>query len=174
MSNLLKEILDMLPLPYKWIDNERATFSLEDVNYGIFIDYLSLDLKDKKYNVANISFGRIKNEKFNNADNLDTSITNFGKPRTVLSTIAVACIENKQVISCDLICLAVSDQAKEKRFNIYSLALSELRSKVKDFASAKDVYVKTQNGTRIVILSKVEFTEEEQKEISEKLKIDKL
>lgn len=174
MSNLLKEILGMLPLPYKWIDEELAVFSLDDKKYGIFVDYLDLALHKKTIDVANISFGIIKNDKFDNADDLDTSITNFGKPRIILSTVAEACIKNQKITNCDIICLAASDQAKEKRLNIYSLATSEIMSKVKSFNSANSIKVKTQNGTLIMILSKIEFNKEEQLEISQKLNIDKL
>ena len=174
MSALLKEILDMVALPCKWEDSERATFLADDLKYGIAIEYLMLDVSNKHLTVANVSFGRLKNKTFQNADDLDTSITNFGKPRTILSTVAEACINNEDVIKSDLICLAAADQAKEKRLNIYSLALSEIRSKVKEFSAAADIYVKSKNGTQIIILSKAEFSEDEQREISEKLEINKL
>lgn len=94
---------------------------------------MSLDINNKKYNIANISFGIIKNENFKTENDLDTSITNFDKPRIILSTVAEACISNKKLISNHLISLAASDQVKEKRLNIYSLALAEIRNKVEEF-----------------------------------------
>ena len=45
MSSILKEILDMVALPYKWIDDKRAIFSYQDKKYGIYIDFLDLKLK---------------------------------------------------------------------------------------------------------------------------------
>ena len=103
----------MVALQYKWIDSERAVFEFNEKKYGIFIDYQVLKL-NKSINIANISFGIIKG-KFNTADDLDTSITNFGKPRTIFSTVAEACISNKEIINCDIICLAAADQSKNKR-----------------------------------------------------------
>lgn len=163
----------MVALPYKWIDSERAIFEYENYKYGIFIEYLQLRVNRVDYNVANISFGILKSDKFTIANDLDTSRTNFGKPRTVLSTVGEACVSNKEVLNCDIICLAAVDQIKEKRFNIYQLALIEITGKVKAFDNAKTFHVKSKNGSEIIILSKIKFTEEEQKEISEKLGIDK-
>ena len=162
----------MVALPYKWLDSERAIFEFQDKKYGIFIDYQVLNLSKSKVNVANISFGIIKRQ-FNKADDLDTSITNFGKPRTILSTVAEACISNKEIINCDIICLAASDQAKEKRLNIYSLALSEIRSKVKKFKLANDIDIKVPNGTILTLLSTYLFSEDDKKLIFDKLGISK-
>ena len=171
MSNLLKEILDMVALPYKWLDLERATFKSDDKKYGIFIDYQVIQLKSS-INVANISFG-IFSDQFVNSDDLDTSITNFGKPRTILSTVAEACISNKEIINCDIICLAAADQLKNKRNLLYSIALSEIRSKVKKFKLANDITVTTQNGTIITLLSNYLFSEDDKKIISIELGINK-
>ncbi len=162
-----REMLDMQPLPFKWLDEERATFLMDEVEYGIHAEYLDLKISNNVYDVANISFGRIKDKKFTKAEDIDTSITNFGKPRTVLTTVSDACLANKEIINCDLICIAAADQAKEKRLNIYSITISEIRNKVKSFEKIKDIYVKTKTGTGIIILSKIEFSKEEQQEISE-------
>ena len=174
MSNLIKEILDMVALPYKWIDKHKALFEYDDKKYGIYVDYFHLKLSTMKTaDVANISFGIIKNDNFSVSNDLDTSITNFGKPRTILSTVAEACLSNKDVVNCDIISLASADQIKEKRTLVYSLALAEIRNKVKEFSVAKDLNIKSKNGTVITLLSKIEFTEEEQKEITKELEIDK-
>lgn len=163
----------MVALPYEWIDKDKAIFTSDDKTYGIFVDYLELTVTGKINTIANISFGIIKG-KFDNVNDLDTSITNVGKPRTILSTVSEACLANKEIINCDIISLAATDQAKEKRLNIYSLATSEIKSKIKAFNSTNTIYVKTKNNTLIIILSKIAFNEEEQLEISQKLKIDKL
>lgn len=174
MSSILKEILDMVALPYKWIDDKRAIFSYQDKKYGIYIDFLDLKLK-KIYEVCNISFGLLRSdiEKFSEND-LDTSITNFGKPRTILSTVAEACIVNQSIIKSDIICLAASDQSKSKRLNIYSLATSEIISKVPAFNRSNTFLIKTQTGSEVIIISKFKFDIEDQLEISSSLGIDKL
>ncbi len=158
----------MTPLPFEWLDKKRATFQFKDHGFGIFVDFLTLSL-DKSVDVANISFGRIEGSNFNNAGDLDTSLTNLGHIRTILSTVAAACISNKQVTSSDVICLASTDQAKDKRTLIYSVALSEIRSRVIAFSSAKDIKVLSPNGTKIILLSKIEFTEKDKLKIASEL-----
>ena len=182
MSVLLKELLDMEALPFKWIDTERCVFKFNDIKFGIYAEYQELDLGkiewegsdlgNKKIEIANISFGIFKTS-FTNSSDLDTSITNFGKPRTILSTVAEACLGNQQIINSDIIALAASDQAKEKRFSIYQLALSEIRQKIKVFRN-ENFLIQTENGTKIVLLSKVILTDEEKEFVKEKLGIDKL
>ena len=182
MSILLKELLDMEALPYKWIDNERCVFKFEDIKFGIYAEYQELDFGktewegidfgNKKIDIVNISFG-IFNTTFRTASDLNTSITNFGKPRTILSTVAEACLANSQIINSDIIALAASDQAKEKRFNIYQLALSEIRQKVKMFNN-ETFNIQTSNGTKIALLSKVILSDSEREFVKEKIGIDKL
>lgn len=164
----------MVALPYEWTDRHKAVFEHNDKKYGIYVDYFRLKLSTlKNADVANISFGIIKDDNFSGSNDLDTSITNFGKPRTILSTVAEACISNKDIVNCDIISLASADQVKQKRTLLYSLALAEIRNKVKEFSVAKDLSVKSKTGTIITLLSKIEFTEEEQKEIAKELEIDK-
>jgi len=172
-TKLLLELLDMVPLPFKWLDNNRAVFTFEGRNFGIYVDFLSLVLKKKHASVVNVSFGIIK-DKFVGADDLDTTLTNLGKIRTVLSTVAAACIANKEVALSDIVCIASADQAKDQRNIIYSIALSEIRAKVPAFSHAKQILVMSNNGTKIILLSKVEFTEADKLEISNILGINKL
>lgn len=172
MSNLLKEILDMVALPFKWIDEERAIFRFNGLKFGIYVEYLEIELPTRLINVANISFGIIKNT-FNSANDLDTTITNFGKPRTILSTVAEACLANNILISSDIISLAAADQAKDKRMILYSLAASEIKNKLKIFRG-NDIRIKTANETKAFLLSKINFSEEEQEIIKSKLNLDKI
>lgn len=170
---LLKEILDMAALPYNWLNNEKATFSFNGKTFGIVIYFLKLELasSSQKYNVSNISFGVIPEEKkktFTTAD-LNTEITDFGKPRTILSTVAEACLANKELISSDIIALAAADQVKEGRALIYSLAISEIRNNHTGFSNAKDIRLKNSEGKYFVLLSKVDFSEEEKQEVANKL-----
>lgn len=172
MSNLLKEILDMSALPFKWIDNERAVFRFNDSKFGIYVEYLEIRLPTRLINVANISFGILKNN-FNNANDLDTTLTNFGKPRTILSTVAEACLENNTLISSDIISLAAADQAKDKRMTLYSLAATEIKSKIKVF-KGNDILIKTANETKAFLLSRTSFSKEEQEIIKTELNLDKI
>ena len=49
ITNMLtfREMLDMQPLPFKRLDESRAIFSMDDVEYGIFVDYLDLTIKNR-------------------------------------------------------------------------------------------------------------------------------
>jgi hypothetical protein len=171
MSNLLKEILDMVALPYQWLDSERAIFKFEDISYGIIVEYLELKLPTRIIHVSNVSFGLIK-EKLQTADDLDTSLTKFGKLRTILSTVAEACLANSDLMKCDVIALAAAEQAREKRSIVYSFAISEIKTKVKAFR--KDFTVKSKSGSLIMLLTKIDLTVEEQSYIKDQLGLNKV
>lgn len=172
MSRLIKEILDMVALPYEWLDDERCVFEFNGKKFGIFAEYLELKLSPNVFDIVNILFGTYEKE-FNENEDLNLDLTNFGKPRTILSTVSEACIANRKIINSDIICLAASDQVKNKRSIIYSLALSEIRTKVKEFNHANDIELKTDDGANIVLLSKVEFSNEEKEYISKELGLTK-
>jgi hypothetical protein len=169
---LLRELLNMNPLPFEWLDNERATFSFNEQAYGIFVGYMGLTLDVTEHLLANISFGTLKGP-FNGEEDLDTSLTNIGSPRRILATVAEACLANKDVVDADIICLAAGDQAKHKRVSIYSLALSEIRTKVPKFQASKDIRLTAANGAQVIVLSAVEFTKDEQSFIASELKLTK-
>lgn len=177
MGKLLKEILDMVALPYEWSSDERATFEFNEKTFGIYVEFASLELESssKRYNVANISFGIIQPQRkltFLPKD-LDTEITNFGKPRTILSTVAEACLSNNELMSSDIIALAAADQAKEGRALVYSLAISEIRNKHTGFSNAKDIRLTNADGKYFILLSKIAFNEEEKQEVVDKLGFSK-
>lgn len=163
----------MVAQPYKWLSKERCIFEFENKKFGIFVSYIPIELKNgREFTVANISFSVIQNEKFNEED-LNTQLTGIGKPRTVFSTVAEACIANKKILKTDVICLAGSDNLANKRSLLYSVALAEIRSKVKEFDDALDIKAKTSNGTLITMLSKIEFTHEEKEQLKDTLMISK-
>lgn len=172
MSKVLKEILNMTALPFKWIDSQRCIFNFDNKKFGIFADYQSLKLNTREISIVNISFG-IFDKKFLSDNDLDTSLTNFGKPRTILSTVAEACIQNSELINNDIISLAASDQVKNKRILLYSLAGSEIKQKYPEFKQ-KDINIKTENGTLAFLLCRIEFTKEEQDLIKKELNLDKV
>ena len=177
MSGLLKEILDMVALPFEWSSNERATFEFNGETFGIFVEFARLELQssNREYNVSNISFGIIDKNRIKtfSPNDLNTEITNFGKPRTILSTVAEACLANKELISSDVIALAAADQAKEGRALVYSLAISEIRNKHTGFFKSNDIRLKNSEGKYFVLLSKVNFSDEEKQEVADKLGFSK-
>jgi hypothetical protein len=168
----LKEILDMKALPFDWINENQAIFKLGSQRYGIFVEYLELQLVKRKIDIANISFGRI-GDQFKEVSDLDTSLTKLGKPRTIMSTVAEACLSNNELTNCDVIALAAADQASAARIMIYSLATAEIKLKRPEYRK-KDIELKTETGSRIILLAKTEFTALEVKQISQKLKLDKI
>jgi hypothetical protein len=171
---LLQEILGLTPQPYKWVSDNKCTFEFKDRKFGIYVEFQELNLSTKlKASVANISFGVLKGDSFNAEDDLDTSLTGFGSPRLIFSTVADACIKNAEIVKSDIICLAGSDESKDKRALLYSVALAEIRSRVKEFHKAKDITAKTSNGTILTLLSKIKFTDEEKEEIKDELLISK-
>ena len=170
---LLTEILDMKPVKFRWISPLKAVFSVDEVLYGILLDELQLKLPDRNLVVVNISFGVVDSESFTEHD-LRTNLTNAGKPRTVLSTVSEACLNNKKVIKSDVIALAAADQATSRRTVLYSLALQEISRKVPEFANAVDIQIKTINGSVISLLSKTEFRDDEVEILKRDLMIDKM
>lgn len=169
---LLKELLDMIPLPYEWIDNIRCKFSLENKTYGIYLDDLELKLADRSLSVANISFGTFK-ESFKNSNDLDTSLTNNQQPRKILSTVASALSNNKTLYQYDILVLASSDQVKNKRLMLYSLAVQEIKNSNEKLKDCEIIELISSNGSKLIVLSKIKLDELEQKEILDNLGISK-
>jgi hypothetical protein len=162
----------MKALPYNWISSERCVFALDDKQFGIYIEYQELTLQDRDLEVANITFGLIKSYNFDHSS-INTELTNFGKPRTILSTVAEACLANFDLMKCDVIALAAADQAKDQRIFVYSLAMAEIKQKKPEFRK-KDIQVRTKNGSRLILMSKIEFTKVEQDYIIQQLDLEKL
>ena len=91
----------------------------------------------------------------------------------IFSTVAEACCNNKDIIKSDIICLAASDQVKNKRTLLYSVALGEIKIRIPEFHKANDIKITTENGTVLTLLSKVNFNKKEKDEIKDKLLISK-
>ena len=166
----------MKPLPFSWQDSEHAVFNFKESQYGILISYLSLEILDSSnaISVANIAFGVLKSDSFKTEDDLDLNLTGGNMQRTVFSTVASACLSNKNVVESDVIFLGSSDKVKDKRSLLYSLALSEIKNKEKRFADRNNIRVKTSNGTILNLLSSIEFNDEQQKEVADKLGLTKV
>jgi hypothetical protein len=79
---------------------------------------------------------------------------------------------NKQLLECHIIALAEADQAKNQRSVVYSLAVSEIKSKVKEFR--RDFNVKTSNGTHVLLLAKIDLTDKEKEAVLDQLSLSKL
>lgn len=169
---LLREILNMTPLPVKWQSNTQARFVMSDETYGILLEVQELTLPSRKIDICNVSFGRLKDDKKDvSEDNLDRSLTNKGQTRTVLSTVANACVANNTVLNSDIVVLAGADQAREKRANIYLLGISELSNAIK--SQFKHTLRFKLGNAQVVALSKIDFDDEELNFITSNLDIQK-
>jgi len=168
----IKKLLNMEPLPFKWLDEARAIFASGDTVLGIVAELLTIELSGSSYSVANVSFGII-HDTFENPEDLDLTLTGKGLARTIFSTVGAACLANTAVTGSDIICLGASDKVKERRDILYSMALTELQPKLKKFDRANNIRAITDNGTFINILSAVKFSAEDQELIADKLGIIK-
>lgn len=167
------EILGAKPLSFKWLDENRAVFTFNDQKFGIYADLMRLELNKNIYDICNISFGTF-DKTFKTSDDLSTSLTRFKNPLTIFSTVAKACLSNKEIIECDHICLIGADEDKEKRSSLYSVAAHEIITQVESFNRHNLLFAYTSKGSLIVSISKQKLTPEEQQELGEKLKIGKL
>lgn len=157
---LLCEILNIEYLPVEWIQPDVGEFFVDDVKYGIIFENLNIRLPTRTVIVVNISFGNIiDNNQPISSSNINRGIKHTGKPRTVLSTVGNACAHNSYIKNFDMIVVAASDQVKEKRIGIYTLALSELLTLLPEYQY--DYTAKTPNGSLLAIQSRVQLTQQE-------------
>lgn len=163
---LLKEILQLQPLPYKWLSPTQGSFEFKGLPFGIYLNEFEMTLKNRVISVVNISFGPLKNPKQPiNENNIDTSLTNLGKPRTILATVSNALVNNSQLKTNDIIVMAAAIQV-EKRINVYTIAYAEISHEFPEYRK-NPFYAKLKSGSTLIALSKVEFTQEEINEIGE-------
>lgn len=157
---LINEILNVEPLPHRWITPTSGVFDLEGTPFGIVLESYNLQLPERAIGVVNISFGIIRDTNLDvTPQNIDRTLTNFGKPRTVMATVAAACTNNPTVKQHDIIIVAASDQVKEKRIGVYTLAISELASKMPEYEFSYRAH--TPSGSILVVESRVELTQDE-------------
>ena len=156
----LDEILNLQPLPYKWISPMVGTFEFNDKLFGIVIEPQQFRLPGKVIIMANIVFGIVIdiNQPIS-VDNLDITITNFGRPRTVMATVAEACIHNSSLLQFDMILVGATSEI-DKREGVYILAVNEIGRKLPQYSQT--YRITTPMGARIIILSKMIITPEEE------------
>jgi hypothetical protein len=171
LRDILEAIIDHPKLSFKWIDDQRCTFEFNERIFGIYIDYQTLF---EKYSVANVSFGVLKQKsRFFSDEEIDTKLTGDGKPKLIFSTVAHACLANKNLTGCDMIALAGADEKKEKRVILYDVLIWEIQTRFSEFKSRNIFYIKTPFGIA-TILSKFMLTPDEQKLVQDELKISKI
>lgn len=157
---LLQEILDVDYLPVDWISPNIGTFNFNDHLFGIVLESININLPNRIVKVVNISFGIvIDNTKPINSDNIDRTITNFGKPRTILATVGRACVSTPFLQQHDIIIVGASDQVKNKRFGIYGLAIAEMSRHLPEYKYSYKAH--TPNGTILIVESRIELTQSE-------------
>lgn len=156
---MLTEIINVPPLPYRWVSSEVGTFEYAERPFGIVLESFNLVLQHRQVSVVNISFGVIVDPTQPiTASNIDRKLTGFGKPRTIMSTVAEACVNNPHVKSHDMFIVAASEQVTQ-RVGLYTLALSDLSTRLPEYKFSYRAHTPT-NAT-LVIQSKVELTQEE-------------
>lgn len=156
----LYEILNIEHLPYEWLTPTTGKFILNETVFGIVLEEMTLRLPSRDLSVVNITFGPVVDmSKPISERNIDRNLTNFGKPRTVMSTVANACVNNPQLKQNDIIIVAASDQVKEKRIGIYTLAISELATRLAEYKYS--YRATTREKSILVVDSKVELTDDE-------------
>lgn len=171
---LLRELIEIEPVPYKWLSNTIAEFNIDNEFYGICVEVIPIASSKRAYKFANISFGPVINIRESiSPSNISRALTGKGKPRAVISTVADACIHNRILMACDVLVLAGADQAALRRSNIYLLAYTEISYKIPQF---KHIYrpeilnKKTGIKSLLVCISKVKISPEESKIILDQLK----
>lgn len=172
--NFLKEILNMTALPFNWLDDKRCQFTIQNKQIGIFIEFVDINLTTRHVSCANVVFGEIINDKFEDETSLSLTLTGLGKPRTVFSTVAEACIANINIINSDIICIASTDDVKETRNLLYSLMFSEIKEKIIKFKNAKIINMMSETGNYLVLLTNLDFSREEITLINSQLGLKKL
>jgi hypothetical protein len=164
----LNEILGMTPLQFKWIDDRTCRFSYDNLNFVICLEILEYKFlhSGKNVNCANVSYGTVEsNNGHVEPDQLNKNLVNLGKPRTIISTVAKACLSNGELVSCDVIMLAASDQHAAKRSVIYNLAASEIQRVLPKFKT----YHVTKDNSKLVILAKADFDDDQLSELADVL-----
>ena len=157
---LLREILNLNPLHYKWISPTIGSFEFNNHLFGIVIEESDMELPTRIVSVANISFGVVINTSLPiSMTNLDRQPTNFGQPRTVIATVAEACINNPDLSKNDMFVVAASDQVKHKRIGIYALAIMDLTSKLPLYKYS--YRASTTSGSILVVTSKIQLSQDE-------------
>lgn len=156
----INEILNVDPLPYRWVTPTSGVFDLEGIPFGIVLESYNLQLPERAISVVNISFGVVRDTNAGvTPHNIDRTLTNFEKPRTVMATVAAACTDNPTVKQHDIIIVAASDQVKQKRIGVYTLAISELASKMPEYKFSYRAHTPT--GAILVVESRLELTQGE-------------
>lgn len=161
----LDEILQLIHLPYKWLDDYTATFVFNDKLFGIVLDTNQITLPTRTLSFVNVLFGVVVDpNKPITHENINTDVTGFGKARTVMTTVGYACRDNKVIRNYELIVVAAADQLKQKRVGMYVMTIFELSRYFKEYQFE---YRAHPNGAILIVQSKVELTQPEIEYIGE-------
>jgi hypothetical protein len=157
---LLREILDLHPLPYKWLSPTVGSFEFNGKLFGIVLEEYQLTLQTREVSTVNISFGIVMDvTQPISSTNINRELTGFGQPRTIMTTVANACVDNPELLKNDILIVAASDQVKQKRIGVYTLAISELATRLRQYQYSYRAH--TPSGSILVVTSKVELTQDE-------------
>lgn len=168
----IKKLLGLAPAEFSWLDDSRCVFTIKGADYGISVEYLELQLQTRQLTAANISFGTIERQ-FDSAEDVQQQLTGRNSfQRTIFSTVAEAVLQNTSVMECDILVLGSSDAFKDQRDMLYTMAASELAQRG-SFPGRKLWRATTANGTKLILLSRVQLSDDEQRQILQKLHLNK-
>lgn len=160
---LLQELLNMNPLPWKWIDDTFASFKNDDLNIVVGCEQAPMVMTDtgKELRVANLAFG-VQTER-----GISTALTNKGNIRTVLKTV-VDIFEDfiGKHRRVNAILLAAEGKNLDERYRVYSMALKEMSSKLEDYGFDYQHKIIDKPGTKILLVTQLKLNEREIDDIS--------
>jgi hypothetical protein len=140
-----------------WLDSSRCEFKLHDVKYGVLFEEIDVTLPERTLPLMNVSFGVVHKE-FDSEDDLDLSLTKLEQAPSVLNAVATAILEKLKSSDVRLLVFGGGDDSAERRANVYRLAASKLKHRLK-FKTMKTV--KTENDAVLNVLMKDDLSDEE-------------
>lgn len=169
----LKEILNVEPFEWKWVSEFKAKFWNDGLELTITlepIDPFKFLSSSRKIHPINVMFG-VEDED----GRINTDQTNKGNLRKVLVTVSTAVLtklkdlDKKYEIDTVLL-VSVGDEKREQRAKIYAWAANEMRANLEQSLGIKELRFESNAHNDYAILSKINFSEKEFKELNELVK----
>lgn len=171
---LLKEIANLAPYPWKTSGDGAEFHDKAGNRIGVIFEFFDLDLPTRIIEVVNIAFGTLKPDHKNTPANIDQALTNAGDIRKVISTVGEIIVANKKIqTSTDCIVLAGSDEAKERRQQIYAIATQDIINKLPRFKDRQYQKITFANGTMGIVSLALDLTADEIEHIKTHLDVSK-
>lgn len=166
---LNEAVLNEKPLPFNWLDDRRCTFEHKGLKYGIIVTYHHLIAPPTNPTAAVIGFGVQTGPSFKDVADLDGGLTGKGWVKTILSTVADACLANKKVTSRVMIAAIAADHRK---IRLYKKSLDEIKVKLPEFR-AFSFDGPMENGNTLIVISRVAFSNPEKIKLAANVQLKK-